>query len=179
MLAETKKRPRGSARCWYGRYNLSPCYGLERDRSTFESPCYGRVRVRAYLCRGCDYDRIPLVTSRSLWPKSVLCNHRRNVNKKLHDAKAVRRTPSVQGGDNTFGLSLLPFIIGIAFLFFDGRSIIGWLLTVAGGVIIFVGILTNLDVYFRPTSLFNTIVMLVLLFDGIGLVARSLRPRRS
>lgn len=81
------------------------------------------------------------------------------------------------GGRSAFGLSLLPFIIGIAFLFFDGRSIIGWLLTVAGAVIVFLGILTNLDVYFRPTSLFNTILMLVLLFGGIGLVARALRPR--
>ena len=83
------------------------------------------------------------------------------------------------GGYNAFGLSLLPFIIGIAFLFFDGRSIIGWVLTVIGAVIIFLGILTNLDVYFRPTSLFNTILMLVLLFGGIGLVARALRPQRS
>jgi hypothetical protein len=81
-------------------------------------------------------------------------------------------------GYNSFGLSLLPFIIGIAFLFFDGRSILGWVLTVAGAVIIFVGILANLDVYFRPTSLFNTLLMLVLLFGGVGLVARSLRPQR-
>ena len=81
-------------------------------------------------------------------------------------------------GYNAFGLSLLPFIIGIAFLFFDGRSILGWVLTVAGAVIIFVGILANLDVYFRPTSLFNTLLMLVLLFGGVGLVARSLRPQR-
>lgn len=81
-------------------------------------------------------------------------------------------------GYNAFGLSLLPFIIGIAFLFFDGRSILGWVLTVAGAVIIFVGILANLDVYFRPTSLFNTLLMLVLLFGGVGLVARSLRPQQ-
>ena len=81
-------------------------------------------------------------------------------------------------GYNSFGLSLLPFIIGIAFLFFDGRSIVGWVLTVAGAVIIFVGILMNLDVYFRPTSLFNTLLMLALLFGGVGLVARSLRPQR-
>jgi hypothetical protein len=81
-------------------------------------------------------------------------------------------------GYNAFGLSLLPFIIGIAFLFFDGRSILGWVLTVVGAVIIFVGILANLDVYFRPTSLFNTLLMLVLLFGGIGLVARALRPQR-
>ena len=82
-------------------------------------------------------------------------------------------------GYSAFGLSLLPFVIGIAFLFFDGSSIIGWLLTIAGAVIIFVGILTNLDIYFRPTSLFNTLLMLVLLVGGIGLVARSLRPARA
>jgi predicted membrane channel-forming protein YqfA (hemolysin III family) len=82
-------------------------------------------------------------------------------------------------GYNAFGLSLLPFIAGIAFLFFNGKSIIGWLLTIAGAVIIFIGILTNLDVYFRPTTLFNTILMFVLLMGGIGLIARSLSPRRS
>jgi hypothetical protein len=76
-------------------------------------------------------------------------------------------------GYNAFGLSLLPFVIGIAFLFFDGSSIPGWVLTIAGAVIIFVGILTNLDIYFRPTSLFNTLVMLVLLMGGIGLIARA------
>jgi hypothetical protein len=80
-------------------------------------------------------------------------------------------------GYSAFGLSLLPFILGIGFLFFSGRSVIGWVLTVAGAVIIFVGILTNLDIYFRPTSLFNTLLMLVLLLGGIGLIARSLRPR--
>ena len=80
-------------------------------------------------------------------------------------------------GYNAFGLSLLPFIVGIAFLFFDGKSILGWLLTVAGAVIVFLGILVNLDVYFRATSLFNTLLMLVLLFGGIGLVARGVRAR--
>lgn len=79
-------------------------------------------------------------------------------------------------GYNAFGLSLLPFIVGIGFLFFSGKSIIGWVLTVAGAVIIFVGILNNLEIYFRPTSLFNTLLMLVLLVGGIGLIARSLRP---
>lgn len=82
-------------------------------------------------------------------------------------------------GYNAFGLSLLPFIIGIAFLFFNGRSVVGWLLTLAGAVIIFIGIIANLDIYFRPTSLFNTLLMLVLLLGGIGLIARSLRPGQS
>jgi predicted membrane channel-forming protein YqfA (hemolysin III family) len=82
-------------------------------------------------------------------------------------------------GYNAFGLSLLPFVVGIAFLFFDGKSVIGWVLTVAGAVIIFVGIIANMQIYFRATSLFNTIIMLVLLLGGIGLIARSLRPRRT
>ncbi len=80
-------------------------------------------------------------------------------------------------GYNGFGLSLIPLVLGIGFLFFNGRSIAGWLLTFAGSVIIFVGILTNLDIYFRPTSLFNTILMLILLAGGIGLVARSLKAQ--
>ena len=78
-------------------------------------------------------------------------------------------------GYNGFGLSLIPLLIGLGMVFFNGRSIIGWLLTLAGAVIILVGILTNLDIYFRETSLFNTILMLVLLAGGIGLIARSLR----
>ena len=78
-------------------------------------------------------------------------------------------------GYNAFGLSLLPLLFGVGLLFFNGRSVAGWLLTFAGVVIIFVGIIANLGVYFQSTSLFNTLVMLVLLAGGIGLVARSLR----
>ena len=78
-------------------------------------------------------------------------------------------------GYNAFGLSLLPLLFGTGLLFFNGKSIVGWLLTFVGVVVIFVGIIANLGVYFQPTSLFNTLVMLVLLAGGIGLVARSLR----
>ena len=78
-------------------------------------------------------------------------------------------------GYNAFGLSLLPLIVGIGILFFNGRSVGGWLLTMVGAVIIFIGILTNLEIYFRATSLFNTLLMLVLLAGGLGLIARSLR----
>lgn len=79
-------------------------------------------------------------------------------------------------GHSAFGLSLLPLVIGIGILFYNGKSIAGWLLTFAGAVIILAGIITNLQIYFQPTSLFSTIVMLVLLAGGIGIVARSLRP---
>jgi hypothetical protein len=78
-------------------------------------------------------------------------------------------------GYNSFGLSLMPLMAGIAVLFFNGRSVIGWLLLGAGALIIFLGILVNLRIFFQPTSLFNTLVMLGLLAGGLGLVARSLR----
>ena len=76
---------------------------------------------------------------------------------------------------NSFGLSLIPFIIGIGFLFFNGKSVAGWLLTIAGLVIIVAGILFSLHIIFQPTTLFNTLLMLVLLFGGVGLIARSLK----
>ena len=81
-------------------------------------------------------------------------------------------------GYNTFGLSLIPLIFGIGILFFNGKSILGWLLTFAGVVIIGAGVLVNLHVYFQPTSLFNTIVMLVLLAGGIGLIAKGIAAHK-
>lgn len=79
------------------------------------------------------------------------------------------------GGYNAFGLTLLPLLVGIGMLFFNGRSAIGWLLVLLGAAIILVGILSNLHIYFRPTTLFNTLVMLGLLAGGLGLVARGIR----
>jgi hypothetical protein len=78
-------------------------------------------------------------------------------------------------GYNAFGMSLFPLLIGIGMLFYNGRSIPGWLLTSAGALIILVGIVANLHIYFQPTSLFDTLMMLGGLAAGIGLVARSLR----
>ena len=84
-------------------------------------------------------------------------------------------------GTNPFTLAkrvAVPLLAGIALLFFNGRNPLGWLLSLAGISIIFAGILLNLDVYFQPTSLFNTLMMLGLLMGGIGLIARSLLPWR-
>jgi len=74
-----------------------------------------------------------------------------------------------------FGPTLLPLLVGVGVLFYNGKSIVGWLLTSLGLAIILAGVLMNMDIYFRQTTLFNTIVMLGLLFGGLGLIARSLR----
>ena len=42
-------------------------------------------------------------------------------------------------------------------------------------VAVLAGIIANMNIYFQPTSLFNTLMMLALLAGGLGLVARSVR----
>jgi len=82
-------------------------------------------------------------------------------------------------GGSTFGITLLPLLFGIAVLFWNGRSVIGWLLTGVGALFILAGVIANLHIYFQPATLFNTIVMLILVVGGLGLIARSMFPQRA
>ena len=84
------------------------------------------------------------------------------------------------GGPGTsFGLTLLPLLAGVGLLTFNGKSIVGWFLAMAGVAIILAGILMNLDIYFRPTSLWTTVLMFGLIAGGLGLFARGLRPHQA
>jgi len=76
---------------------------------------------------------------------------------------------------SSFGSTLLLMLIGVAMLFYDGRSKLGWLLAGGGLLLIVSGLIANLEVHFRATSLVSTLISLGLLFGGIGLVMRSLR----
>src|SRR5262245_63891631 len=66
-------------------------------------------------------------------------------------------------GYNAFGLSLVPLLIVIGVLFFNGRSVLGWALTAIVTIIILAGIVANLHLFFPPTSLFYSLLMLLLL----------------
>lgn len=79
-------------------------------------------------------------------------------------------------GANSFGITLIPLLFGVGILFWKGRSIIGWVLTIGGALFILSGVIANMHIYFQTTSLFNTLVMLVLIVGGIGLIARGLLP---
>lgn len=76
---------------------------------------------------------------------------------------------------NSFGISLLPFLFGVGILFYNGKSVVGWILMIGGFLVIIAGVIANLQIYFAPTSLWNTLTMLVLLVGGLGLIFRSLR----
>jgi hypothetical protein len=82
------------------------------------------------------------------------------------------------GAGRSFGLSLIPLLFGVGILFVNGKSVVGWLLSVGGLLFILAGILINLDIYFQSTSLMNTLIMLVMIAAGLGLVVKGLRPHR-
>jgi len=82
-------------------------------------------------------------------------------------------------GPSTFGITLIPMLFGIGLLFFNGKSSIGWILTIGGFCFILAGVIANLHVYFQPTTLFDTLVMLVLLVGGLGMIARSMAHHTS
>lgn len=75
----------------------------------------------------------------------------------------------------SFGITLIPLLIGVGILFYDGRSLIGALLAWGGLLIVIAGVIANLRIHFQPTSLFQTLVILVMLAGGVGLMARAAR----
>ena len=80
------------------------------------------------------------------------------------------------GYGRSFGITLVPLLFGVGMLFFDGRSFAGRVLTAGGALVILAGIIANLDIQFRQTSLFDLLVMLVLLVGGIGVMMRAVLP---
>jgi hypothetical protein len=80
------------------------------------------------------------------------------------------------GYGTSFGITLIPMLFGIGILFGNGKSLVGKALVGLGFLAIIVGIIANLDIHFRQTSLWNTLTMLILLVGGLGLVIRSVMP---
>lgn len=78
------------------------------------------------------------------------------------------------GFNPPFGVVLLPLIIGIIILFFNESSFFGWFLVIVGILIILVGILMGLQITFRRTTLFTTIMMYGLTAAGIGVTLKGL-----
>ena len=74
-------------------------------------------------------------------------------------------------GYNAFGLSLIPLLVGIGVLFFNGRSVPGWALTTIGALIVVVGILSNLNICLPPELAVRHV-------DDFRADCRGPRPRR-
>ncbi len=79
-------------------------------------------------------------------------------------------------GGHAFGVMLIPLVSGVAALFNNGKSILGWLLTVGTLIAILLGVLLNMNIYFEQTSLTIVLVMVGTIGAGFGLIFKSLRP---
>ncbi|PVZ65724.1 hypothetical protein [Pelagibaculum spongiae] len=75
----------------------------------------------------------------------------------------------------TSGMVMIPFIFGIAFLFYDSRKFIGWLLTLGSLTALIFGVIASIKFSFRSMTGFELITILLLSFGGLGLFLRSLK----
>ena len=75
----------------------------------------------------------------------------------------------------TSGMVFIPFMIGVAMIFYKGRSWLGWLLAAGSVLALVVGVVSSTQLIFNRLSAFDLIVIFVLLAGGLGLFLRSLR----
>ena len=75
----------------------------------------------------------------------------------------------------TSGMILLPFIIGVLIIFYDSSKWYGWLIAGGSVLALIVGAIASIRFSFTGMSAFDILVILVLLFGGIGLVLAAVR----
>jgi hypothetical protein len=86
---------------------------------------------------------------------------------------------SVWGMGITSGMVVFPFMFGVGIIFYDGRSILGWLLALASLVMLIFGVISQTRFHLGNMSAFELLTILVLLMGGVGLFLSSLRQCRS
>jgi len=75
----------------------------------------------------------------------------------------------------TGGMVMIPFIFGVGLIFYNGKSLIGWVLAVGAVVAMLFGVIASIRFSFRGMSAFELICILTLAVGGLGLFLRSLR----
>lgn len=75
----------------------------------------------------------------------------------------------------TGGIILVPLVIGIGMIFYNARSVLGWLIAIAAFFAMVFGVIASVSLDLRSMSAFYLITVLVLAFGGLGLFLGSLR----
>ena len=79
----------------------------------------------------------------------------------------------------TGGMIMIPLLIGIGMIFYNGRNYLGWGIAIASlGALIF-GVISSVSLNLRTMTAFELLAILTLAFGGLGLFLNSLRPSRS
>ena len=82
---------------------------------------------------------------------------------------------SVRGVQVTTGMVLIPFIFGVGLIFYNSRNWAGWALAVGSIIAMVAGVIANIRLQMTGMSIFDLLMIFILLFGGIGLFIRSLR----
>lgn len=80
--------------------------------------------------------------------------------------------------DIVSGILLIPLMFGIGFIFYNRKSIIGWILTIGSVGLLVVGVVASLRFIFKPMNVFSLMIIFVLTFGGLGLFLSSLREKK-
>jgi hypothetical protein len=83
---------------------------------------------------------------------------------------------AVSGHGVTGGVLLIPLGAGVAMIFRDGASLLGWALALGSLLALGVGIIMSLRFYLGGMSLFELLAVIGTFAAGLGLFLRSLRP---
>ncbi|WP_448547031.1 hypothetical protein [Thalassotalea fusca] len=75
----------------------------------------------------------------------------------------------------TSGTIMLPFIFGIGLIFYNGKNIVGWILTLGSLTALIFGVISSIRFSFKTMTSFDLLVILVLAIGGLGLFLRSLK----
>ena len=85
------------------------------------------------------------------------------------------RLYNVYGQAVTSGMIMIPFMFGVGIIFYNGKNLIGWLLTLGSVTALIFGVISSIRFSFRSMSAFDLMVILVLAIGGLGLFLRSLK----
>lgn len=77
------------------------------------------------------------------------------------------------------GLIMVPFIIGIVWMFGSGGSLLSKLFTIASVIIIIAAIVMTTNISLVRITLYEWVLILVLIFGGAGMLARILFADRN
>lgn len=85
------------------------------------------------------------------------------------------RMYSYSGIGITSGMILIPMMFGIGMVFYNAKNWIGWLLAGGSLLALVFGVISNIQFVMDDMSLFDLLIILILLVGGLGLLLRSLK----
>lgn len=71
------------------------------------------------------------------------------------------------------GLVVIPLILGVIWMFYNPKSIVARILSILGGIFVVAAIIVSINITFPSTSLFDYIIMIILMASGAGLLLKA------